>query len=60
MISDGMYFKLIEDRNNVFNHIKELEGKRLQENPSDIHRLDDLYEVHGNICDKLNSKQIEN
>ncbi|MGL4655726.1 MAG: hypothetical protein ACRCWM_07575 [Sarcina sp.] len=55
MISDGMYFKLIEDRDNVFNHIKELEIKRLEENPSDIHRLDCLYEVYGNICDKLNT-----
>lgn len=49
----GIYYKWIEERDGLFRFIRELEINRLDEDLTNVHKLDCLYEVYRNICDAI-------
>lgn len=51
----GTYYKWIEERDDLFRFIRELEIKRTDKDLTNVHKLDCLYEVYRNICNAIDS-----
>ena len=49
----GEKIKNMERLKSIHNQIKELERKRIEEEPRNIHKLDDLYKVYYRLQEEM-------